>query len=1151
MGRVSNFKEVNPVGLMRSPAPGGHFQKPSITGPSSIFGSPVTNKPKETPPESPGSSKENREPLSIKTDLAEKPEPVKIEPVEKPKAAEESKSPSPVVPEPEVKQQAAESEKTSGAEPSPQSPAPQSPAALSPKPNFSRPSRESNPLQTKPLSPAMDLRANLRKREVVKDSGGEAQPEFKNVFGRLKKTETRNYVAPDELKNNILRGKAALNVTGGPKKTERVDELKESLIKQKEAMKAGGGTVRRNTAGEKDAPEKPAAAVPEAIAKRSAMAKSNSVRRPNADERKPSTSPEAETTRASVEKTDRSPDLDEPKPSQSPDIGTARTSVENSVSSPNLDERRPSELPELENTRASVEKDLRSPDLDEPKPSSFAEIGAARTSVEKDVRSPDFEPKLSKSPEIGAARTSVDNTVRSPDVKERKPSNSAEVGTAQTSVDRSPVSPVEEKATPEEPRERRPIANEPKTTSIDPQPSPSPIPSPSSEENSKDVLDTTPPSVEKKEEPPKESNSSVRGLPSARFAASRSAAPPPGLAAKGKLAGRINPALAGILSRGPPAAAEAPKPTPVTSPGDNSPASPSAPLTHVTKGRARGPKRRLPKGDTASPASTIEDTKEVGVLSSPEVKPSQPTPEPVIYSEPPSKSQSNNSLVLDTETTQKAESPSFDQLPGVNANFQEALNSGLKGRLGEVSPISSPSSPSEPSVAIPRGDLNAAREIESPVPVSPSSGPPVPPKPSSSPSPSTPGAKLQWSQQTRYNAASSSPLRTNYKENRRELPPTPAEKSIPGVTVADSSPRNSRQESPPVPQKRSGVSLNKPADNRLSRKMSAPSLVAQAAEARDVIAVFFKNYPNPRDRMDIDPQLMLQGKADDSKIRTVKRQIWEITGAGKRQELPINQEYVLYEGSMYLCVHLFETQGGNGTEVYLWCGDDVPEGSLEDAQLFARKVARENSCKLQVIRQGKEQVRFIQALGGIIITRRGSGSRHTSSALYMLCGRKHLGQMAFDEVDYSLRHLCSGFPYVISAPFGKLYLWKGKGSGPEETGAARLISMDLGLTGEFEEVEEGKEPESFFDVFAGSREANPHLSSDYWQVKPKYDHFGTRLLRVDHDLGQPPRFWMRRPGSGSPVVRPNDTVQEIEPFRYKDLTERGVYVLDTFFEIWV
>ena len=305
--------------------------------------------------------------------------------------------------------------------------------------------------------------------------------------------------------------------------------------------------------------------------------------------------------------------------------------------------------------------------------------------------------------------------------------------------------------------------------------------------------------------------------------------------------------------------------------------------------------------------------------------------------------------------------------------------------------------------------------------------------------------------------------------------------------------------------------------------------------------------------MDIDPQLMLTDKLDDSKIRTVRRQIWEITGDGKRQDLPVNQEYVLYEGSMYLCVHLFEVQGSNNAEVYLWCGDDVPEGAIEDAQLFSRKVARENGCKLEVLRQGKERVRFIQALGGIIITRRGGGSRSSSSALYMLCGRKHMGQMAFDEVDYSLRNLCSGFPFVISAPFGKLYLWKGKGSAPEETGAARLISMDLGLTGEFEEVDEGEEPESFFEDFAGSSEPNPLMTSDFWSLKPKYPHFRLRLFRFDHELGQPSRFWnhLRRPGSGSPTVRPNDTVQEIEPFRYKDLTEKDVYILDTFFEIYV
>lgn len=333
--------------------------------------------------------------------------------------------------------------------------------------------------------------------------------------------------------------------------------------------------------------------------------------------------------------------------------------------------------------------------------------------------------------------------------------------------------------------------------------------------------------------------------------------------------------------------------------------------------------------------------------------------------------------------------------------------------------------------------------------------------------------------------------------------------------------------------------------------MSAPSLVAQAAEAHDIMAVFFKSFPNPKHRMHIDPQLMLTKEVETAKLRTIKHFTWELTGDGKRYELPINQEYVLYEGSMYLCLHGYETQGQTGTEVYLWCGDDVSEAALEAGQIYARKISRENSCKLAVIRQGKEPVRFIQALGGIIITRRGASSRSNSSALYMLCGRKHLGQMAFDEVDYSLRSLCSGFPFVISAPFGKLYLWKGRGSGPEETGAARLISMDLGLTGEFEECDEGEEPEWFFEDFAGSHEGNPLLSSTYWALKPKYPQFRARLLRVDHELAQPTRFWMRRPGTGSPVIRPNDSVQEIEPFCCRDVTAKGVYVLDTFFEIYV
>ncbi|CAL5866852.1 uncharacterized protein PFLUO_LOCUS1063 [Penicillium psychrofluorescens] len=1053
MGSAKNFKEVNPVGLMRTPPPGTHFKKPSVSGVPSLYASPDLAKSKEAVPESPSPTADrNSEPMKPVEEESKPTSPART-------AQSPEQKPEPeFTPEPERIRRAP-------------------PPALNPKPNFSispGPSREPVSPQPKPQSPALDFRANLRKRDVAQDTGPKDEPEFKNVFGRLKKTETKNYVAPDELKSNILRGKAALNMTGGPKKTQRVDEFKESILKQKEAMKAGGGTVRRNTAGEDDRPSSPATAVPEAIAKRQNMAKTKSIRGKPSDE---------QTSRSSR------------------DLATPRT-------------------------------------VPDPTPVSTAE---------------DESPKPS------------------PEVADSVP---------------------------------QPAPTDPETRGA--------------------VIEA---SAEARQKPADEAPKPVRGLPSAAVAGAAAPATtmPPSLAAKGKLAGRINPALAGLLSRGPPATAEDSKKEPVMSSisTETSPASSSAPLTHMTKSRAKGPKRRAPK-TSASPAS--QDPKEVVVGLSPEVQKSQPSPMPVDSG----KSSENLSRPAPTKPAQTPSKP----VPGKKRNsFQDLLNNGLgqsrasepsapsvsrfSKEVGVVSSLEvkksqpdpvpvdldksaeslSPLHSTQPAKTSPKPvpgkkrssfqDLlnngleqkprtpppkprvlsneaalrsleGAPREPESPAEeVSPSSKPPIPPKPSSSPSSSPPvSTKPQWSQ-VQYTSSSPSPLRTSYRENRMDAPTTPQPKSIPGVAVAeaaDPSPRKKSYASPPIPPKRFDISLDKPVDprNRLSRKMSAPSLVAKAAEAREVVAGFFKTFPNQRDRVDIDPQLILASKPAPPKTRTTKKQIWEMTGDGKRRELPVNQEYILYEGSMYLCVHVFETQGNATTEVCLWCGDDVGEAAFEDAQLFARKVSRENSCKLELIRQGKETARFIQALGGIIITRRGPSSRSSSSALYMLCGRKHFGQMAFDEVDYSLRHLCSGFPFVISAPFGKLYLWKGKGSGPEETGAARLISMDLGLTGEFEEVTEDEEPESFFDVFAGSRASAPStMASDYWRLKPKFDHFGIRLLRVDHELGQTPRFWMRRPGSGSPVTRPNDTVQEIEPFCYKDLTGKDIYILDTFFELYV
>jgi hypothetical protein len=106
-----------------------------------------------------------------------------------------------------------------------------SPAALTPTPAI-------KPLQRTGTNttPVTDFRSALKSR-APKEVQAKAEPEFLAKFGNLRKTQQEKYVAPDLLKDNILRGKTGLAVTGGPVKSVIKDELKESLLAKKEDIK--------------------------------------------------------------------------------------------------------------------------------------------------------------------------------------------------------------------------------------------------------------------------------------------------------------------------------------------------------------------------------------------------------------------------------------------------------------------------------------------------------------------------------------------------------------------------------------------------------------------------------------------------------------------------------------------------------------------------------------------------------------------------------------------------------------------------------------------------------------------------------------------------------------------------------------------------
>ncbi|KAK2747811.1 hypothetical protein FQN57_001841 [Myotisia sp. PD_48] len=800
----------------------------------------------------------------------------------------------------------------------------------------------------KPQTPTEStFRSNLRPRQTETGGAAKNEPEFKAVFGKLRRTETKNYVAPDELKGNILRGKAALNTTGGPKKSARVDEFKETILKQKEAIKAGGGSIRQPVPDKNNNTSTVASvSPPEAIMKRNTLAKSESVRDNLA--------------------------------SKSPTITPA------------------------------------------PKPRA-----------------------LSSSPSTQSL---------------------SDASKAQTSEAKSQSPP----------------------TSLAP----------------------------KTETPP--------------------------ISNRGAIAGRLNPSLAGLLARGPPTISSQP-----TIKSSNSQISESSPsdassttLTHMTKSRAKGPKRRLPQNkqtNTSSPGNGRRDTSTVPPKSAELRKPSE---------------QLRNSKPLKLEIRSSS---------GVNPDVVQRYSPSIATK-----PIISPTTSMESHTSIPSPGREKPKQPEKPILLRSTSNSIVKDKPSPPTKSSTLPATLPSNTISNVNSSiqqSAKPRTTAATEQKPALEAKVEGNSVTAPMIRKSSykaeqsperfPSQSKVQNTSFPPEQRTTKASKPAVP--SSKPNLPTTFAQTPEAAKILVGFFNEPPTAKDKVAVDPQAALMSRPESyPKIKTIKKQVWELTGDGKQKDLPPNQEYILFEESLYLCVHTFETSSGNRhTEVNLWCGDGIGEAAVDDAQLFARRVARENNCKLEVLKQGKETTNFIQALGGIIIIRRGRSNRSDSSSAYMLCGRRHMGQISFDEVDLNSHNLCSGFPFIVSANQGKSYLWKGLGSTADELGCARLIGMDIGLTGEIQEITEGQEPQSFFDIFPPATPRVPS-SADFWRLKPNHQKYCCRLFRVDHELGQRfgASFWNRR-GTSSPVSRPNDIVQEIEPFCQRDLDPAHIYVLDAFFEIYV
>jgi len=1006
LGKPRDFKEVTTASLMRSPPMGGLIKSQSLGGLSSELGAGISMPKAKNPSSSPSS----RPQISVHEAEASKTLATEAEPVTFTEPLTQEFRPLEKTP---MQHEPATTEDLSSS----QSP----PAKLSPdKPN----GRRSPLVKAKPETPPKkDFTSSLRPRKMSGAKETKDEPEFRNVFGKLKRTQTQNYKAPDELKDNIMRGKAGLNVTGGPKQTELKDEFKDSILRKKEGMRLPSASTTIRSASSSSVSKGQDVPLPEALAKRQDLARSGSSLNNITTIKKPTErsavsgiqSSEVESGPRDSKKT-----LGEPTRTQKEPTMDVRLGGNFNAALAGLISRGPSPMAKSNGTGPT-----RAPDMDSSKPSP--QLDNIHSSSESGAKLSHMTKGRARGPK--RRLPTIADTKSGPIVSPEKP-QFEKAGAPSVTKGPDILTKVRDREPTSKGSETRPLGQ--------------------ISNNHRRISQPTSP----------RKPSTHLNLPDN----AKLQSPKP--ASKDIEAPRTSPQI---------------KQKPTTTP--------------------ETPKPRKPSTSTAQSLQARS-------LDSPDLqKPSQAASISPIRQSDPVSSNSDPPKPSVKDATVAWQEPSSTQRNGVRSPIK------LLTRKDEV-------------VAQEQAGLELAMsQVPVGLGIQTASGKPRVPSPFTYNLPASPAASPA--------ASPRSP----------KSPPLPAKKP---ASIASRVPSKNLTPQPPPWKSKTSLSPN--------------------SEASRVLTDFFGGSPVCNTKFGIDTQSIISSRSShdgSGKIKTLRKQIFEVAVDGKLLPVPSAQEHILFEANLYLCTHVFgSATGTRTTEVYLWCGDAVPTSAVEDAQLFCRKVARENSGKLTILKQGKETANFFQALGGIVIIRRGSsakaGSSSSSVGRYMLCGRRHVGQIAFDEVNLTPSSLCKGFPYIVSGPSGKLYLWKGSGSGADELGCAKLIGMDISLTGEIEEIEDGHEPASFWEAFPDGKQGLPDSDvTRYWPLKASCDKYTNRLFKVEVEAPRPKSsssfLWGRR---GSAPTSEDDgamtaMINEINPFAQSDLDNEGIHVLDAFFEVHV
>ncbi|KAG1832463.1 hypothetical protein EV424DRAFT_1368803 [Suillus variegatus] len=242
--------------------------------------------------------------------------------------------------------------------------------------------------------------------------------------------------------------------------------------------------------------------------------------------------------------------------------------------------------------------------------------------------------------------------------------------------------------------------------------------------------------------------------------------------------------------------------------------------------------------------------------------------------------------------------------------------------------------------------------------------------------------------------------------------------------------------------------------------------------------------------------------------------------------------HIFYDTEALVIVHREKARDGGlvSTKVWCWHGKQCRFGERE--QKKADELARRYGSALETVFQRHEPPELVHVLGGKIAIRQGTRTHWTSENTAMHVVRSSGEHIYIDELDLSIRNLCSGYSYCVSI-LDQIYVWHGCGSTPKERNAARDYAQVSAAKGtSIKELREGDndvDDEMFWMVLGDSGD---YAKADYWRFR-------------NASAPSDPRCWI------VDATVEGDPIRAVALISAETILQQSVYIIDCSLEFFV